>query len=80
MNRPAWTPRNDQERAEIARMDILAEQVRQAEAAVLAQARRMLDLRIPADTIARHSGLSKATIYRRVGPGATDSNVAAGTG
>lgn len=68
MNRPKWTPRNDRDREDLARMDILAEQAARAEQAVLDHAKDMLDRKIPGEEVAKRARMSKATIYRRVGP------------
>lgn len=74
MNRPKWKPRDDQDRADLARMDVLAEQLAASEAALLKHASHMLQRRIPGEEVARRARLSKATLYRKVGPNGSATN------
>ncbi len=66
MNRPKWTPRDEQDRTDLARMDVLAEQFAQVEAAIKAHAKHMLQRRIPGEEVAKRARMSKATLYRRL--------------
>lgn len=66
MNRPKWTPRDEQDRADLARMDVLAEQFAQVEAAIKVHAKHMLVRRIPGEEVAKRARMSKATLYRRL--------------
>ncbi len=67
MNRPKWTPRNDEDRADLARMDVLAEEADRTARAVLEHAKRMLARRIPGEEVAQRARISKATLYRKLG-------------
>ncbi len=74
MNRRKWAPQSDEDRAELARMDVLREQRDRIDKEILEQARRMRDRRIPGEEIARRAGMSEATLYRKIGASSTASN------
>lgn len=74
MNRPKWTPRDEEDRADLARMDVLAEQFAAIESTLLKHAQHMLRRRIPGEEVAKRARMSKATLYRKVGPNGTATN------
>jgi DNA invertase Pin-like site-specific DNA recombinase len=73
MPRPHWTITTDEERKALVQVDRAVGARREADEQIIEAVRAARALKVPMRLLSRKTGLSEATLYRRLGENKTDS-------